>query len=326
MKNEYLTESSVSILLDELYPNVEFVQNRSVPGSGVKFRPDYRSDVLKLIVEFDDYLHYTKNSQVLRDIEKDRIYTGMGYRVVRIPYFVQMDKYIIELLFGIDVKERDVYPHGFIDSKAIQPVDFCEAGLERFIRELNMYDYIYFDILNSLEILPSVVARDLYGASKITVFSGEEELLVETYQSNIGISKEKGVCFIDGADNRLVLEYNGRMDNPQDLIRHVKTIMRDVLVGEWLVDLYEMDNFRSLFSVSYNIGGDKRLEEFLISQDFYFCRDDLGVIKDNSFNEFGFKEYYYGIDSWVDFRDFIELDRDRHLGEGWDQYNQCWSV
>jgi very-short-patch-repair endonuclease len=94
---EYLTEK---LLIKFLIENIDSSGICNKQFTGYKFRPDYVSHDLKLVVEFDGYLHYTKSKTVLDDIDKDRIISNLGYSIVRIPYFVQLDKRVMEHLFG----------------------------------------------------------------------------------------------------------------------------------------------------------------------------------------------------------------------------------
>ena len=34
---------------------------------------------------------------IFRDQEKDRVYTEMGYRIIRIPYFIQMTEALLKI-------------------------------------------------------------------------------------------------------------------------------------------------------------------------------------------------------------------------------------
>lgn len=67
------------------------------------YRPDYRSKELKSIVEFDEIQHYTKPERIKNDAEKNKYYSNLGYKVVRIPYFIQLSKSAIKILFDVDV-------------------------------------------------------------------------------------------------------------------------------------------------------------------------------------------------------------------------------
>ena len=56
-----------------IFPNVtDWIYDSIIPNSGRKFRPDWRSESLKLIVEFDGLPHYQKPTQILSDIERTR--------------------------------------------------------------------------------------------------------------------------------------------------------------------------------------------------------------------------------------------------------------
>jgi hypothetical protein len=118
-----------------------------------KFRPDFISHRKKIVVEFDGYLHYTKAKTILDDMTKDAILLSDGYCVIRVPYFVQLDKRVMNILFGEFLEPFDFnnYPHGFVDQKAVLPADFCSLGVQRFKSDLEKFDYIRDEILDSLK-------------------------------------------------------------------------------------------------------------------------------------------------------------------------------
>lgn len=68
-------------------------------------RPDYRSEELKLIIEFDGKPHYDKPQKIFDDYSTKELYEKYGYKVVRIPFFIQLTNKIVKQLFGVDVKE-----------------------------------------------------------------------------------------------------------------------------------------------------------------------------------------------------------------------------
>ncbi len=104
-----------------------------------------------LIIEFDGYGHYNQPDNILVDGLKDGVYQDMGYEIVRIPYFIQISKEVVNLLFDKDVNIEQVYPHGFIDSKSMLPAYFCELGIKRFQRDLDRFDIVKDDIIKSLD-------------------------------------------------------------------------------------------------------------------------------------------------------------------------------
>lgn len=149
----YLDQSSLGRFLRErLDPGIIFDQR--VPSVARSFRPDYRSERYKLIVEFDGDQHYRSAKRVIDDTTKDQILTDTGYRVIRIPYFVQMTEPVISGLFGDRITDRGPFKdflHGFIAKTVVFPADFCELGVIRFLDDLNRFAGIRPDILASLE-------------------------------------------------------------------------------------------------------------------------------------------------------------------------------
>lgn len=148
--NNYLTEDSLYHYLLSIFPDNEIVRNKTVPNTGIKNRPDFRIQELKILVEFDGYQHYTKNNIILTDYKKDNIYTNAGYSIIRIPYFIQLCNNTQLFLFG-KFKPVPYYPHGFIDENCIMPADFCELGLSRFINDLEKFNYIKDEIIKSFD-------------------------------------------------------------------------------------------------------------------------------------------------------------------------------
>lgn len=153
---DYLNETKLGIFLsDRLSSN--FLHDRKIPESDSQKRYDYIFTDLKLIVEFDGYGHYTKSNIVINDESKDEEVSQYGYKLIRIPYFVQLTTEVIETLFGDIINDKsdfsNNYPHGFIDPKVIYPSSFCELGIRRFESFLDTYKDKQFvkDIINNLK-------------------------------------------------------------------------------------------------------------------------------------------------------------------------------
>ena len=104
-------------------------------------RPDYRSESLKLIVEFDGIQHYTNPVQIKNDKDTVELYESFGYKVVRIPYFIQLTNQAVEVLFDVCVEEHLF--DGSIPSLGIKgentPAYLCIAGLERMAKEFGRF-------------------------------------------------------------------------------------------------------------------------------------------------------------------------------------------
>ncbi|MDE6378036.1 MAG: DUF559 domain-containing protein [Duncaniella sp.] len=131
--------------LKVIFPDVDdWIHDRPIGVlNGVKRRikPDYRSETLKLIIEFDGLLHYTDPENIVTDIERTRDYTKGGYKVVRIPYFIQLTNEVVKEMFGVEVSEP-LFPEG-VPSMAVSgrntPAFLCTEGVRRMARELLMY-------------------------------------------------------------------------------------------------------------------------------------------------------------------------------------------
>lgn len=149
--SKYLTETKLGEVLQTLYPHETIIHNKQVPSSNLKYRPDYRIDSLKMIIEFDGYLHYSSASKIKREKIKEFEYGKMGYSIKRIPYFVQVDSNTIKHIFNIEYEWELEFPHGFIDNKALLPCDFCEIGVQKFKMDLETYSFATSAITDSLK-------------------------------------------------------------------------------------------------------------------------------------------------------------------------------
>lgn len=136
MRTEYLSESLMGEFLSERFNN-HFENDRVLKDSNIRGRYDYIFYKEKLIVEFDGYRHFNSAKQILSDRKKNEIALRLGFELIRIPYFVQMDSEVIEFYFKEHISNRETfnnYPHGFIDPKAMLPADYCELGQKEFIK------------------------------------------------------------------------------------------------------------------------------------------------------------------------------------------------
>lgn len=61
----YLTEGKLEVMLGMLLPEGEWIHNKTVPGANRPYRPDYRSEKYKLVVEYNGHFHYTTPKQLL---------------------------------------------------------------------------------------------------------------------------------------------------------------------------------------------------------------------------------------------------------------------
>lgn len=145
----YLTEEKLGNVLSSVYAGCTIIHNKAYTGQ--KFRPDYHIVEERIVVEFDGYQHYTSSKNIIRDDRKDLILLNDNIRVIRVPYFVQLSTEVIKELFGTEYTHIQTYPHGFVDKTAVLPADYCELGIDRFIKDLDRFGYVRDEILNSLK-------------------------------------------------------------------------------------------------------------------------------------------------------------------------------
>ena len=152
LKSDYLTEARLKNILKEIAPEYNFVHNKGVPEAvNKRRRPDFRCERNKLIIEFDGDTHYCKSQRIIVDAEKDKDYQNLGYRVVRIPYFVQLTSKVCEYVFDKRFEIEQKYPQGFNDRKATLPADYCELGITKFLADLEIYSFHKREIILSLK-------------------------------------------------------------------------------------------------------------------------------------------------------------------------------
>lgn len=141
-KDTGLHRTGLEEYLSAIFPETcDWIHNQRIPNSERLFRPDYRSKTLNLIVEFDGLQHYTRPDIILKDDEKTNFYQNQGYKVVRIPYFIQLTNKVIKQLFGQDVDEQmfnEAIPSLGIKSKNT-PAYLCGAGITRMQNEFKKF-------------------------------------------------------------------------------------------------------------------------------------------------------------------------------------------
>lgn len=167
--------TSLSEYLEYMFKGHTFVYDKRIPKDVVKcrnanvsvrsFRPDARCEELNLIIEFDGTAHYQDPSIVLQDREKDKYLNSLGYHVVRIPYWIQLSRPVIDHLFACvsehltltkDDKMCEL-PYSFFNPDNNDPCinisigAMCELGRDRFLCEVTtmpfeIQEQIYYDV------------------------------------------------------------------------------------------------------------------------------------------------------------------------------------
>ena len=108
---------------------------------------------MKLIVEFDGLPHYKNPDSIEKDKKNQRIYENNGYKVVRIPYFIQLSNDVVEKLFEVKVKESlfDAKIPSLGINGRHSPAYLCPAGIRRMAKEFLKYPEQYQVNLNALK-------------------------------------------------------------------------------------------------------------------------------------------------------------------------------
>ena len=150
-KEQNIERTGLEIYLKIIFPEIDdWIHDQTVPnlmsnGKKSKIRPDYRSEKLKMIVEFDGLPHYQNVDTIINDEKKDEIYVANGYKVVRIPYFIQLTNEVVYKLFGVKVKEQLFNPS--IPSLGINgrysPAFLCPLGITRMAKDFIKFPQQY---------------------------------------------------------------------------------------------------------------------------------------------------------------------------------------
>jgi hypothetical protein len=131
----YLTELKLAVALRQLVGDAWAGGQVSLPGSRRRFDMAFRSGNTTVLVEYDGPEHYRDSLKIRDDRLKDNLATANEMRLIRVPYWVQLDRVMAGHWFGLKVDIAQSFPHGFITTKLF-PASFCELGVERFRRDV----------------------------------------------------------------------------------------------------------------------------------------------------------------------------------------------
>ena len=134
----YLTEGRLHGLLQEFCVSRGYatpIAQPPVPGTRMRFDFEIHTPSGNSYVEFDGDSHYRDATVMYRDSLKQAFADSSGFRLVRVPYFVQLDSTVFEHYFLEPFDISTSFPHGFHTTKVL-PASFCGLGLKRFYAEL----------------------------------------------------------------------------------------------------------------------------------------------------------------------------------------------
>ncbi len=143
--------------LSVIFPNThDWIHDKGgveLDGKKLGTRPDYRSESLKMIVEFDGLPHYTNPDVILKDLQNTENYEKSGYKVVRIPYFIQLSKDAVKELFSVDLDQElfdDSIPSLGLKGRNT-PAYLCHEGVKRMAKEFLRFPHQYEINLKALK-------------------------------------------------------------------------------------------------------------------------------------------------------------------------------
>ena len=157
-KDTGLCRTGLDRYLSAIYPDVkDWIHDKPInqvyEGRKLRIRPDYRSEKLRMVIEYDGLQHYQSPKNIREDDRKTRIYSALEYRVVRIPYFIQLTNEAVLKLFGIEVPTKlfdGTYPSLGIKEQCT-PAFLCPAGIDRMAREFSKFPEQYEVNIRALE-------------------------------------------------------------------------------------------------------------------------------------------------------------------------------
>lgn len=137
--------TALSDYLSVIFPDTtDWIHDKQIGeinGKKLTIRPDFRSESLKLIIEFDGLQHYNNPVNIIKDEQYTSEYVNGGYKVVRIPYFIQITNEVVRTMFNVEVAEKLFDPN--VPSMSIAgkntPAFLCVEGVRRMAKELKMY-------------------------------------------------------------------------------------------------------------------------------------------------------------------------------------------
>jgi hypothetical protein len=146
----YLTQQKLAIALVQFFADDWLGHELKHPKSRRRWDMSIRTQTGIHVIEYDGDEHYCNSLKVKADREKDRLALEMGWKVIRIPYWVQLDSETFSFYFASKAIIEQNFPHGFITTKTF-PASFCELGVLRFQHELScLPERVRQDVIRSL--------------------------------------------------------------------------------------------------------------------------------------------------------------------------------
>jgi hypothetical protein len=172
----------VGYLCEAFYPDGEWTTQRRFQYDSTNKRRYYKVDCSsekeRSVWEYDGPQHYANIFKIKNDEERDRYLRGLGYRVRRWPFFLQLTRDVAQFFFAEAFNEKaygkalDRIYEGHKEDQILAPgfhkttntpANFVSRGINRFLNEVSELPISTKDqIAHSLQIyVEEVKDRDL---------------------------------------------------------------------------------------------------------------------------------------------------------------------
>lgn len=110
----WLTEKNLFYILKDIYPDCSIIPQKKI----LSYKVDYLIEEKDLIIEFQGYQHFIRTKIAYKDNNRFENLKNNSFKVIEIPYFIQLTPSVTEYLFNYNKDYSNGFPHGFIHPKA----------------------------------------------------------------------------------------------------------------------------------------------------------------------------------------------------------------
>lgn len=213
-KDTGICRTGLEEYLAVIFPNIKWIHNKACGvrnAAGNLIRPDYRCEELKLIIEVDGTTHYWYEEKIKTDNANTKLYENAGYKVVRIPYFIQLSNKAIRTFFGVDIQEPmfDEKVPSMGPKGKNSPATLCELGIKRMAREFLAFPEQYDANIKALRINPEIT-----GVNELEKeYNSLKQSTKVLYHASIKPHRIGGMISIDDFDGETTHFYQSLNDN-----------------------------------------------------------------------------------------------------------------
>ena len=104
----YLTEKKLAIAIAQLVGDKWTGGQVKLPGSRRRFDMAFVDNGTTTLIEYDGDEHYRDSLKIKADRQKDQLATDNGMRLIRVPYWVQLDQIMVHRLVRYQSRDRAI--------------------------------------------------------------------------------------------------------------------------------------------------------------------------------------------------------------------------